>query len=1029
MKNFFHFFASRNRLATLVTIMILVLGALALSTMKRDSFPQVEFGEVFVMTTYPGASAEDVEINVTNKLEDALNGVTGIEKMTSVSAENKSSIKIQIDPDENIDDVVADIKDAVDSVNDLPSEVEDVPIVREVETSSIPVIEVGLAAPEGFDYRTLRNYAKQLEKRIKRIPGVSKIDRFGFLDREVQIQVDPDKLAEYELSMTDIIQAVSARNIRSTSGTFESYTSEKNVVTLAEFTNPNDVNDVIVRASFNGPAVHVSDLATVVDGFEDETVLSHINGKPAISFVAFKSEGADVIRTVDAIKDLVTDTKVLLPKDITVEYSNDMSKHIRNRLKVVMSNAGLGLVLVLILLSIFFNRHSAFWVAIGIPVTVAGTFFLMPLFDAYIEVVSLAAMIIVIGIIVDDAIIISENITKKREEGLAPIDAAIEGAREVFLPVITTILTTFIAFAPMFFVSGIMGKFIFVIPLVISLALFISLIEVTIALPAHMVPGLAKINPKQKDEKATWFDPIQTRFKTLITTILNRRYWLVLGFIGLFITSMIYAVTKMDFDLFPSEAADTFWINIDLPIGTSLKATADHVKKIETIVQQLPDNELQSFVTRIGAQTQSDGISMSESERLATIIINLTHIDQRDRIADEIVAGLRTQTDALNNFEKINYVIDGGGPPVGSPIELRVVGDDDVKRTALADDIMAYLDTRDDVTDLQRDDTLGKDQIEINLNYDKLARVGLSVSTVAQYLRITYDGQDVSSTRYNDEDVDFRVQAKETARKNLRQLKTLKIPNNQNRLISLGDIASFDQSPGPSNFYHYDGERSITLKGSIKKGQTTPIKVISDILARYNLNQDWQGLDIVVGGEAEETNASISDLLNKFIIAALGIYFLLILLFNSYTQPFLVLAAIPFGLMGVILAFALHQKAFGFLALMGVIGLSGVVVNDSLVLIDHLNNLRKQHPKTPLLTLVAQGTTNRLRPITITSLTTIAGLLPLAYGLGGSDPLIAPMALSLGYGILFATPLTLVLLPCLFMVYDDVRQWLSSGRR
>jgi len=1024
MKQLFEFFAKRHLLANIVTFMTILLGLASIISIKRDVFPQVDFGELIITTVYPGASPEDVELNVTNKLEEELKEVVGIDRYTSFSMENISVIDVVIDPNaKDLDAVEREIRDAVNRVSDLPTEVEEAPSILEINTSIFPVIEIGLSGE--VPYTELRSYAKRLEKRLEDVGGVSSVVGFGFRDREIQIEVEPGKMREYQISLSEIIRAIAGRNIRQTGGTFESYTSEKTVVTLAQFSTPQEVGDVIVRSTFDGPSITIHDLALVSDDFEDERIISRINGRNAISYIVNKKENADVIRTVDAVKALAAEFNEILPEGVEVLYSNDMSYYVRNRLQVVGNNGMIGLGLVILMLSLFLNIRSAFWVAMGIPVTVLGVLFLLPHFDSYLDVISMAAMIQVIGIIVDDGIIIAENIHSKREKGMAPLQAAVEGLSEVFWPVVATIVTTFIAFAPMFFMSGIMGKFIYVIPLVMSLALFVSLFEAIVALPAHLIWGLKETGKVATRSTRSWFDHIKAFYVGTMRYAILLRYLVVLVAFGALAGSLWYMTTKMEFVLFPSENADNFFILAELPTGSSLQATSQKMMDIEKFIAALPAGEVQSFVTRVG--TQGD-FQPGENENWALIGVYLTPFAKRDRIADDVVEELRAHTDNIDGIERLVYFVDSGGPPVGRPVTFRVVGSDDDVRQALADSVALYLAALDGVRDLDRNDKPGKDQIEIRLDYEKLARVGLTVADVAQNVRFAYDGEVVTDVRYGDEDVDFRVLLNDKSRHNPNLLAELLIPNPQGRLIALGSVARFPHGPGASSFYHYNGDRAITITSDVVQGVSTPVKATTALTKQFDL-ADWEGMRFVVGGEAEETQETMQSLVRAFIMAVIGIYFVLVLLFNSPTQPLIVMTAIPFGIMGVIVAFALHGADLGFLAMMGVVGLCGIVVNDSLVLVNHVNQLRNRDIAITTRDVVSQGAADRLRPVLLTTITTVVGLLPLAYGIGGSDPFIAPMALALGWGILFASPLTLLLVPCLYAISEDFSYMFNPRRR
>ncbi len=1027
MRSFIRFFAERHLLANLLVVTVFILGVSSALKIKRDMFPDVDLDELMITTRYPGASPEDVELNVTNKLEDELLDVDNIDLITSYSMENISVIRVTIDVDaSDKEKVKRDIRDAVNRVTDFPIEVTETPYIFEIKTENIEILWLGITGD--LPYRDLREYAKIFERKLENIDGVSRIEKTGFLDREIKIEVSQDAIERYQVPLTEIIAAIQGRNIRATGGSFESYTSDKSIVTMAQFRDPYEAKDVIVRSTFEGPRVFVRDLAVIKDEFEPEKTRFRMNGREAIAFTIFKKKSADMIRTVDEIKELVERERETLPEGIELMYSSDMSRFVRNRLGILTNNGLVGLLLVCMVLTLFLNIRTAFWVAMGIPLAMMGVVYLAPYFDVHIDAIALMGMVIIIGLIVDDAIVIAENIHRHREMGKSPTEATVDGTYEVLSPVTATIITTMLAFGPMFFMTGMMGKFVFPIPLVITLALLTSYFEAITTLPAHILAGMKRRMSRRKErgeegdrqlDENRWFMRVKSRFQRGMVYVLVLRYPVILVFFLLFGGAVWYAKEYMHFILFPSNTAEQLFITIELPTGSSLDATSDKVMEIENLLTSLPEGELESFMTQVGSLGGGTGwFQPGESENWAFVSVTLTPYSERDRTADEIVESLREKTDAMGGFDAIRYIVDAGGPPVGRPIAIRVVGNDDEIRKELADSVMAHLATIPGISDIDRDDKLGKEQVEIKIDYPKLAQVGLTVADVAQNVRIAYDGQVVTRVRYGDEDVGFRVILEESARKKPNYLGNLKVPNRQGRLIPLREVGSFKIGPGPSRYFHYDNERAITITADIAEGGMTPLEATLAAVDHFDL-ADWPGMRFVVGGEAEETQESVISLGITMLTAGIGIYLVLILLFNSVTQPFLVMMSIPFGLIGVIGAFALHREPLGFLAIMGVIGLMGVVVNDSLILVNYINFHRKEQPEKKFLRIVAEGTADRLRPIIMTSFTTVAGVLPMAYGVGGVDPFVAPMALALGYGILFATPLTLILLPCLYMVRHD----------
>jgi multidrug efflux pump subunit AcrB len=1016
MKGAIRFFASQPTLAYVLTFLIVFLGVSTLSVIQRDNFPSVDLLEMTVTTRYPGASPEDVELNVTNEIEKELKEVDGIDKYTSFSMENISIVHIWIDREmRDKNKVKTDIRDAVSRVSDLPVEVDEEPLVEEITTSTaIPVIEVGLTGD--VPYAVLRETARRAEQELLAVPGVRSVTKYGYLDREIKVEIEQDALERYRVASHEIVTAIRNRNIRATGGSFESYTSEKNIVTMAEFTDPMEAAEVIVRISEGGSTIRVKDLAVLRDGFEPAKVLSRMNGTPAISFVVYKKESSDIMRTVDAIKQLVADSQDQLPEGISIEYSNDKSRLVTNRLNVVVSNGLLGLALVMLMLTLFLNWHTAFWVALSIPVVLLGTIVMLPLFGTYLDTIAMGAMILVIGIIVDDGIVVAENIWRYREAGKAPLDAAVDGTYTVAKPVITTVVTTALAFVPMFYMTGTLGDFIFVIPLVVVLSLTISLLDTLFIMPAHLISRSRSDSQTTRMTTSSWFVRFREQFGKALRKLLRRRYTVTGVFMVLMGAAFLYAAKFMDFVLFPTQSADEFYILAELPSGSSLALTAEKMREVEALVAALPVEELDSYTTRIGTH----GVyNLGENENWALVGVYLTAFAKRERNADEIVDALRAQTEGLEGFDKLNYVVESGGPPVGRPVQLRVIGSDDQRRRALTRFVIAELRKVDGVTDIERDDKAGKEQIVVDLDYIRLAEQNLTVADVARNLRLAYDGEIVTSVRYGDEDVDFRVILEEEARGSAEVLGKLIIPNREGRFIELQEVADFRVDAGPSNLYHYDNERTITVTANIDKEKTTSLLATSAVLEAIDVNKNWPGMRIVAGGETEETQESMASLVVAFAAAAVGIYLVLVLLFNSLVQPLLVMFAVPFGLIGVIFAFALHGQALGFLAMLGVIGLVGIVVNDSLILVNLANRIRDAQAHAKTIDVVVNATKDRLRPILLTSVTTVAGLLPMAYGVGGSDPFSAPMALAMGYGILFATPLTLVLLPCLLMIQND----------
>ncbi len=1021
MKEIIKFFVIRRTFSHLLTFFVISLGLYCLFKINKDSQPEVDFQRVMIVTYYPGVSAEDVELKITNKIEDKINLISNIKKSFSISQEGISRVVIYID--ENAVDkykVKDEIRRNVDQISDFPMDLQNKPKISELNASMFPIIEVGITS--NLDYKKLRQISKIFKNKLKTIDGISRIESFGLYSPQVKIEVSLSKLIENDISILQIHEALNKRNRRTTVGKITQLSKEKNIVPFAEFKNLKDVKNVIIRSNFEGKRIRIQDLAIVNEGFQTPHIYTNINGQEAISLIIYKNQVADVVKTVDKINKIIKEQKEIYKDEVKFILNNDNSRVVRDKFQIVANNGILGLIFVNLLLSVFLYYRTAFWVALGIPFSLLGSIIYLQSINMALDTVSLTAMIIVVGIIVDDAIIVAENIYRHFSElKKTPVEAAVDGTAEVFKPVLTTILTTFLAFAPMFFMTGLMGKFIAVIPLIISAALFISFFECAFILPSHLVPGLHKLKSKEEGE---WFEVwIKRPFIYLTKTFLKLRYPFVLLFFILLLGTLYYAKNYMQFILFPESVSERIIITAELKKGITLRENKKQTAQIENILLNSKKSEVLSFSTRIGMW--ADEIKTRMRDNWSVIYIDLTPYGKRKRVAREIVEELRTKIKNVKNFKSINFNIVSGGPPVGRPIDIQIIGADDKLRNKLAKSVEKKLKRIKGVKDIENDQRPGKEEIQLLFNYEKLSQLGLNLPTVVKSLRMSFDGVKATSVRRGDEDIEYVVILSKKDRMLEENISKVQIPNVNGRLISLGKATYFKNQVGKGFIKHHNGERSITVTADLDQSITDPVKVTQEIISSYNLDKDYPGTSFIIGGEAEETKKSIRSLFSTFIFAGVGIYFLLVLLFNSYFQPIYVMLAIPFGVVGVIISFAIHQESLSFMAMLGAIGLAGVVVNDSLVLVNHLNEtIKKATNPEEKDTLMVEAISHRLRPILITTLTTVAGLLPLAYGIGGSDPFMMPMALSLGYGLIVATPLTIFLVPCFYNIGEDLKNFL-----
>jgi multidrug efflux pump subunit AcrB len=1019
MRKIFKYFVEHPKLVNLLLIMVLIMGTLSFINLKRNSLPRVDFKMMFVTTVYPGAAAKDVEINVTIPLEEQIQDVAGIKEMNPYSTENFSNIFIEIDPDaRDIDKVKEDITKAVDRVANLPKEVKDRPYITELKSDIFPVFEVAISGtiPE----LELREFAETLEKKIRLLPGVGATEKTGYRKREVHVEVDLDKASANYISLAEVMAAIRATNVRLSGGNIQSLVSKQKIVTLAQFEDPMDVKDVIVRSVFSGKRILVSDIARVRDSFEKEDRIIKANGKPSINITVSKKEDADAVTVASRVRDLLEEYNKSLPAGVESQVVRDFSIYVNAMLNVVISNALIGFVLVILCLMIFLDFRVAFWTALGIPFSLFLTFYFMPIYDISVTSISLLAIVIVLGMLVDDAIVVAEHIFAFRERGMEKTEASVRGVSEIFWPVLATVTTTIAAFLPLLLMGGIFGEWLRAIPIMVTVILCASLFESVFILPSHLAHTKLKIKEKPKIIQF-----LERKYKKNLLRVLKRKYWVIGFFVIVFILSVGVVLPLLGFELFPASDDNLFMIKLETPKGTPIEETDRRVQKLEAIIEEaVPADILTSYVTTVGEKGTDmwDTVTKVTQSHWARIIINLTPREERDLSVFEIIEIVKSKVDALpdGNFAKIDIVESMGGPPVGKPVDVTFIGNDDDARQLLADSMYNFIITNEAVSDVTRSDEKSLEGVNIRLNNKLMAELGITAMDVASVVRAAIDGNVATSIRKEGEEIDFRVMVGEKFKKAPAYLRNLTIPNRMGKLIKLGSFIRFEEEIAPLAIWHREGDRSITIRAEMDQDKLKPAEynktlrnVLEPMIAKY------PNMRMVFGGLEQSTVESMTDFYNALVIALIAIYIILVVLFNSFTEPLIVMLAIPFGLIGVIFAFAIHFTTLSFLGLIGILGLAGVVVNNSLVMLKFLNAKQEEECKNgEMLCIehVVDAAVLRLRPITLTTITTVAGLLPSLYGfIGGRIAELFPLLLALTWGLVFASFITLFLIPSIYI--------------
>ncbi len=1049
MKQIIEFFVDRGIFIHILTVFLLGWGFVSMFRAQREAFPNVNFDLATITTVYPGASPEEVEKLITIPIEESIKEVDGIKEYRSSSIENRSAIVVVIDPDaDDTSQVVDDLRAAVDRADDLPEEAEK-PMVIEATSSRQPVIEMTMTLKPDAEGRTMsveefRELGRRYEKALEAIPGVARVARRGWRDTEIQVNVDPGLLRKYEVGTELLALALVEKNLNAPGGNIEQTGTETSIRTMGAFETAAEVGAVFVRSNDVGQAIRVSDVATVVETVAKPDTIEHAGGKESLNYTVVKRSSADAITVVDAAKAVMAEYTAKHP-GVTFDYLNDLSFFIKRRLNVLISNGLQGFVLVFISLFAFMGWRPAVMTALGIPFAVAGTFIILPFLGVTLNLISMFGLIIVVGMLVDDAIVVCDNIYRHLELGVPIGIAVVQGTTEVAMPVLAAVLTTVFSFAPLLFATGIFGKFLVAIPLVVILALSVSIFEAFFILPSHIhdIQAGRSVAGAIKDE-SHWFRQFRvTKFEPFLRAALARPWTVVFTFIGVLVFSFALWLVVGKFKLFPA-AIDTFQVRITGPSGLTKDETRKFLQAVEYEALRLPKEELDRVAGRVGIiQKDNNDPFTRRGSQYGQVMVYLTPQQDRERKSDLIMREIRNRTAYLLNpdtLAKIKTPLNieptppppefadlagrlhtlefeqlAGGPPVGKPIAIRIMGDDLSVLRKLADEYIVYLSKIPGVRDIGTDSEEGKNEIRLYVDERLAAQAGVSVARIATAVNTAFEGIVATSIRRANEEVDVRIRFAEPYTQSKETLRKIFVTNQRGNLVPVSTLARFEQTIGITSIQHFNGQRLITVGGDVDDRIITSQEVNTRLAQETaDFPKRYPGATVKPGGEFQDTQESVSSLGYSFLVGFIINFMLLASMFRSMLKPLIILAAIPFSFIGVIFAFILHNEPLSFLAIMGVVGLSGVVVNDSIVLVDYANQLSAERPGDSLLDLVVEATSTRLRAVLLTTITTVLGLLPTAYGIGGYDPFLVPMALSFAWGLAVATFLTLLLVPVLY---------------
>jgi len=1004
-------------LVNLLMLAILVVGVMSASKLPLELFPSIKLELVSVTTVFPGASAEDVEKLVTIPIEDEINDISGIKVIRSTSSEGLSSILAEIETGEDTQKLAQDIRSEVAKIQDqLPEDAEE-PITEEFD-ANFPLISVAIAGDVSKE--TLRAYSLRFEDQVKLVPGVDNVVTSGLGDPVFWVYVDPEKLRQYEVTLEQIASVIDQKNLDLPGGAIEQGDSEFLVRVTGRVEAVKDLLYIPVKRNPDGRHILLKDIATIEQGEQKTRTKARVNGLPAINFWINKQKGADSIETVKKIEEIVENFKKTKPENIEIYVTNDSSYWVQERFNTMVSSGTIGLIIVLIILALFLDFRSAFLAAIGLPVAFFGAFILMQFSGVTLNILSMFGLILVLGIIVDDAIIVAENIQRYLQLGYSPIDSAIKGTKEVALPVVATILTNIASFLPLLLATGLIGKFMSVIPTVAIYALLVSLIEALFILPSHCADFL-KPRPKNKPARKWVYKMRFYYLKALVFTIKNR-YVTVITFVLMLALTMVIFV-KIPRILFYSQDIAQFFVRVENPTWSNIDNTEEAVIEVDNVVRKVvPDHVLKDTVAMIGMDISNDQSEFGD--HLSTLIVEYEDFDKRKENGLELMEEVRQSVQSqVVGPVKIDFV-SNEGPPVGKPVDFRIQGAEFDTLKMLSKEISTYLETIPGVYQASDNLIWGKPEIRINVDESRAAIYGLDTRTIARAIRAAVEGLTVSQTRLGTEEADIIVKYQLPSGNLMSLLESYQIPTPEGGWVPLSNVVSMSTEPSMLNISRYDLERSVRITAEINEQATTATEVNSKIEEYMDEKLiEYPGYSYNFGGEEEQTRESLESIQNSAIIAILLIYIILATMLKSYTQPVIIMAVLPFAIIGVMVGVLLRGEPLTLPALIGVVALLGIVVNDSLVLMTFINSRFKKMNRVLAVALSAK---HRFRPIILTTVTTFGGLATLMIKFRGEAAFLAPMAVALGFGLVFATFITLILIPCLYLMLDDLNIYIKK---
>jgi multidrug efflux pump subunit AcrB len=1045
VKRVIAWFAENHVAANLLMILLVVGGVAAIPLTQQKAFPDINVEVIQVGVTYRGAAPEEVEEGVCIRIEEEIQDIDGIKRLNSTASEGVCGVSAELVSGYPVDRALSEIKNAVDSIATFPEETEK-PIISHY-TIRRNAMQVALSGdvPE----RVLKIYGERIRDEIAALPGVTQVELTGDRRYEISIEVPEESLRRHGLTFEQIERAVKRGSLDRPGGSIKTRGGEVLLRTKGQAYTGEEFEKIVVLTHEDGTRLLLGDIARVVDGFEEDDRYARFDGKPAVIVQVYRVGEQKVLSLVARVKEYVSQATTRLPEGLDLTVWRDGSQTLRDRLDILIRNGRGGFILVFIVLAFFLRLRLAFWVSIGVPIAFLGALSLFPVLDISIDVISLFAFILVLGLLVDDAIVVGENVHRHQEQGDAPLDAAIRGAQEVSIPVIFGVLTTVAAFMPLMTAPGPLGQIFGAIGLVVICCLILSLVESQLVLPAHL--GHMRLQEREVREGSIagrWRN-LQRKvasglqraandvYRPWLQRVLEWRYTaLASGVAVLMIAVAIASFGHVRFTFFPPVEGDYISARLTMPQGVPVEVTAAAIRELELSADRVRDALEEEFpsvlivkhvLASVGQQpsfsSEHDGgrRGTGGGSHLGEVTLELTSGDDRPLTAGEISQRWRDATPQIPGAEELTF--NSAIFSVGDPINIELQSSDIAQLRLAAEELQERLAEYSGVYDISDSFRDGKEEIKLTI-LDSAQPLGLTLEDLADQVRQAFYGEEAQRVQRGRDDVRVMVRYPEAERRAIADLDNLRIRTPSGGEVPFYAVARAERGRGYANIRRRDRQRVINVTADIDLSVANANEILSDLRQVYlpQLLAEHPGIQFGFEGERREQAEMLDALKRSYGFALILIYALLAVPLKSYTQPLIIMAVIPFGVVGALAGHLIMGKNLSMMSVFGVVALSGVVVNASLVLVHYVNGRRAAGA--PLVVAVCEAGVARFRPIVLTSLTTFAGLSPLLFEKSLSAQFLIPMAISLGFGVLFATLISLFLVPSAYIMLEDVKDWM-----